>query len=233
MPVRRERLRSMLNHRPYLVVVDNLAMVDECRELLDMLWELANPSKFLLTGRHQLQPGSYPWSVLTVGQLAELDGLALIRHEAGLRGMTEVAEASDDPLQRILAVTGGNPLAIKLVVGHLLSLPLTRVLHDLESVEPASAEFYGYLYRTSWDLLSAPAKHLLVQMDRLPPSGGTWEELAAISELPPGDLTSAVAELTTHSLLLGSGFDPKTYCIHPLTAHFITSQGGGPVSPGP
>jgi hypothetical protein len=39
-------------------------------------------------------------------------------------GLPEVADASDDALHPILAVTGGNPWAIKLVVGQLVSLPL-------------------------------------------------------------------------------------------------------------
>ena len=162
--------------------------------------------------------------MLSLDQLAESESLALIRHEAHLRGLPEVADASDDALYRILAVTGGNPLAIKLVVGQLVSLPLDQVLAALETAQPDTDSFYQYLYRISWDLVSAPAQHLLRRMARLPAGEGTWEDLSAISGLSGNDLASAIETLTTHSLLQASGFEEKTYCLHPLTYHFATSQ---------
>jgi hypothetical protein len=137
--------------------------------------------------------------------------------------LPEVADASDDALHSILAVTGGNPLAIKLVVGQLVSLPLSRILAALQSAQPGTDSFHQYLYSVSWDLISAPARLLLLHMARLPTSDGTWEDLSAISSLFGDDLDSAIEELVTHSLVQAAGFE-KTYCLHPLTYHFAVSQ---------
>jgi len=225
LPAKRDRVRDLLHAHSYLVVLDNLETVMDCGPLPDWLWDMANPSKFLLTSRHWPE-SDISLSVLLLDQLAESDSLALIRHEARLRGLREVAEASDEALHPILAVTGGNPLAMKLVVGQLVSLPLNRVLAALETAQPGIDPFYQYLYRASWDLLSAPAQHLLLHMALLPDSGGTWEDLLTVSALPDEDLTTAVVELTAHSLLQAAGLEEKIYTVHPLTRHFVSGQTG-------
>jgi len=226
LPAKRDRVRDLLQARPYLVVLDNLETVANCAPLLDWFWDMANPSKFLLTGRHGsgLNAGL---SLRRLDQLAEPESLALIRHEGRLRGLQDVAEATDDALRPILAVTGGNPLAMKLVVGQLVSLPLSRVLTALETAQPGTDPFYQYLYCACWDQLSAPAQRLLLGMTQLPASGGGWEELSAVSALPDADLATAIAELIAHSLLQAGGLEDKTYTIHPLTHHFVVGQSAG------
>jgi hypothetical protein len=223
LPANRDRVRDLLHADSYLVVLDNVEMVMDCGTLPDWFWDMADPSKFLLTSRHWLEADVGP-SVLFLDQLAKPDSLALIRHEAHLRGLPEVAEADDDALRRILAVTGGNPLAIKLVMGQLMSLPLSRILEALKTAQPDTDAFYQYLYRVSWDLISEPAQHLLLHMARLPAGCGTWEDLAAISNLPGDDLASAIEALTAHSLLQASGFEEKIYSLHPLTYHFAVRR---------
>ena len=222
LPAKQDRVRELLRACPCLVVLDNLETVIDCDTLPDWFWEMADPSKFLLTSRHWLEAHVGP-SVLSLDQLPECENLALIRHEAQLRGLPEVVEARDEALQPILTVTGGNPLAIKLVVGQLVSLPLSRILAALETAQPGTDPFYQYLYRLSWDLISAPAQRLLLRMVQLPTYSGTWEDLSAVSGLSGDDLASAIEELATHSLLQAVGFE-KTYSLHPLTHHFAVSQ---------
>ncbi len=222
LPTKRDRARDMLHAGSCLVVLDNLETAMDCGAWPDWFWDMADPSKFLLTSRHWLESDVGP-SVISLDQLAEPESLALIRHEARLRGLQEVADASDDALQPILAVTGGNPLAIKLVVGQLVSLPLSQILAALQSAQPGTDSLYQYLYRVSWDLISAPAQHLLRRMAELPAGGGTWEGLSAISGLFGDDLNLAIEELATHSLVQAVGLE-KTYSLHPLTHHFAVSQ---------
>jgi hypothetical protein len=134
-----------------------------------------------------------------------------------------VVEAPDDALHPILAVTGGNPLALKLVVGQLATLPLSQVLAALQSVQPSADPFYHHLYHTSWELLSPPARQLLVRMAPLPEAGGAWDDVAATSSLSDSVLRASLAELTAHSLLQVAGLEEKVYCLHPLTRHFVAS----------
>jgi hypothetical protein len=221
--VKRSSVHSLLQAQPYLVVVDNLETVIDCGALPGWFWELANPSKFLFTSRHRIEPDS-GLSVLRLDQLLEADALALIRYEGQMRGLREVAESSDDVLCAILDVTGGNPMAIKLVVGQLASLPLGRVLNGLKNVQNGSGRLYEYLYGTAWALLSASAQHLLQQMALLPNDGGTWEQLSAMASLSDEQLASAIVELTMHSLVQVAGLEEKYYCLHPLTHHFVLRQ---------
>ncbi|MFN2154285.1 MAG: NB-ARC domain-containing protein [Anaerolineae bacterium] len=223
LPAKRERVRELLHTASHLVVLDSLETALDCGTFPDWFWDMARPSKLLLTSRHLLDTDVGP-TVLALGELDESDGLALIRHEAHRRGLSEVTAAGDDDLRSILAVTGGNPLAITLVVGQLASLPLSRVLSALESVRPSTSSFYQYLYHISWDLLSAQTRHLLLCIAQLPGNCGTWEELSAISALSDPELASAIEELTVHSLLQAAGFEEKSYSIHPLTRHYVISR---------
>jgi hypothetical protein len=222
LPAKRERTRELLAERACLVVLDNLETALDCETWPDWFWEMAEPSKFLLTSRHWLDM-DIGQSVLWLDQLPETESLALLRHEAQRRGLREVAGSSDEVLHPILAVTGGNPMALKLVVGQLASLPLSRILAGLEAAKPAVDPFYQYLYSVSWDLVSEPAQHLLRRMAESQACDASWEDLAAISGLPADDLNRAIDELATHSLVQATGFE-KTYRLHPLTRRFALSQ---------
>jgi hypothetical protein len=229
MSAKRDQVYAALRSHPYLVVLDHLELIMDCGPLPDWLWAMANPSKFLLTSRHWL-PSDVGLSVLALGPLSEEDSLALVRHEARLRGLRDVVDASDHALDPILAVTGGNPLALKLVVGQLATLPLSQVLTALQSVRPSADPFYHHLYATSWELLSPPARQLLVRMAALPEARGAWADVAAMSGLAGAALRAALAELTTHSLLQVAGLEQKVYCLHPLTRHFVASLAARPES---
>jgi hypothetical protein len=220
--VKRDRTRELLADRACLIVLDSLETALDCGSWPDWFWELAQPSKFLLTSRHWLDL-DVGHQVLRLDPLSEADSLALIRHEAHRQGLKEVVEASDDALRPILAVTGGHALALRLVVGQLVSLPLSRILVALEAAQPGADPFYEYLYRVSWDLLSAPARHLLWRMAEVQACEVNWEDLAAISGLHGDNLNSAIEELAAHSLIQAAGIE-KMYSLHPLTRSFALSQ---------
>lgn len=224
LPAKRDHARELLCAAPCLVVLDSLETAMDCGTWPDWFWDMANPSKFLLTSRHWLK-SDVDLTVFSLDQLADSESLALLRHEAHVRGLAGVAGADDDALLPILAVTGGNSLAIKLVVGQLVSLPLSRILAGLESAQPGADSLYQYLYSISWELISATARHLLLRMARLPTCDGAWEDLSAVSELFGEELDAAIEELVVHSLVQAVGLE-KRYSLHPLTLHFAVSQAG-------
>ena len=217
-------LRAILKEKPHLIVVDNLETAADHDALLPKLWELANPTRFLLTSRHTL--GDHPHVLcLTLNELSETDSLAFIRYEGEERGACAIAGAGDAVLRQIYDVTGGHPLAIKLVVGQARSLPLERALARLEEVSGRRAgELYRFIYWQSWALLSEPARRVLLVMPALAASGGYWENLLAVSGLGEEDLGRAVQELVGMSLLNAGGAEEKRYTIHQLTYSFITSD---------
>jgi tetratricopeptide (TPR) repeat protein len=221
-----QRVRALLHAQPYLVVVDNLETVADGEALPGHLWALVHPTKFLFTSRHRLAPdaGAYPVSTLSLDELPEAYSLALLRYEGQLRGLAELSDAGDEALRPILAVTGGHPLALKLVVGLLASLPLDRVLARLQESGYHADPFYRFLYRPSWELLTDSGRHLLRTMALLPVIGGAWEELVAASGSDAADLEAAVQDLVAHSLLQASGLADRRYSIHRLTHQFVLSQ---------
>ncbi len=111
-------VRTFLKEQPYLIVVDNLETAADYQALVPHLLDLAAPTRFLLTSRYSLRayPGVYS---ITLQELSWPDSLELMRHEAHERGIHWLGEASEETLFLIYQVVGGNPLALKLVVGQI------------------------------------------------------------------------------------------------------------------
>ena len=126
-------LRAELKRTPHLVVVDNLETVQDVDVLLAHLRDFAEPSKFLLTSRHNLYH-AHDIHHFSVPQLGRTPALALIRFAAKIHNLPDIAAADDDELAPIFASVGGNPLALRLVVGQLHVHTLSAILQDLASV---------------------------------------------------------------------------------------------------
>lgn len=219
-------VRDALSRQPTVIVMDNLETAADIRALVAGLDRLARPAKVLLTTRHQISAYEGATSV-TAHELPAPDALAFVRYHAAERNVPAVLEAPLAELERIVAVTGGCPLAIKLVVGQMHARPLAVVLADLAGVRAGARDFYQFLFHYSWAQLSPDAQRLLLHMPLLDARGTGWEELAAVSGLTGGDaFWRAVDELVARSLLnagCGAG-GQMIYSIHRLTEHFILSD---------
>ncbi|MEM7533916.1 MAG: NB-ARC domain-containing protein [Chloroflexota bacterium] len=223
---KQERLRVYLSEHPTLIVIDNLESVADYKALVRDVRGLINPSKVIVTSRYSVNaPGAM---VLRIGELGDEDALALLRFEAQQRGLDEVAMATDDQLQPIYELVGGNPLALKLVVGQLLTLPLREVLARLKQArkvnERTEYELYYYLYSHTWTLLSDDARELMLTMPVFPSQGGTWDELLVVSGLERTQLGPVLKELVARSLLNTGGWPDKIYSIHRLTHTFLMTD---------
>ncbi len=219
------RLRLALAQTPTLIVVDNLETAADVQALVTGLDRLTRPAKVLLTTRHRVA-GHENVTSLLLRELPREDALALIHYHAWERNVPAVVNAPVETLERIFAVTDGNPLAIKLVVGQLHSRPLATVLDDLAHARPAAHEFYRFIFRYSWEHLSPAARHLLLHMPLLDARGAAGEELAAVSGVPTdAGFWAAVDELVNCSLLnAGNVGGRMRYSIHRLTENFILSD---------
>jgi len=217
-------LCQILKARPYLIIVDNLETVADYEAVTSALWELANPTKVLLTSRHRLTRYEFVYSIPCEG-MPESAAIAFIRDEGEKRGVRDVMTAGAGVLRLLHEVTGGNPLAIKLALGQVMGLPLEQVVSALRDARGHQADqLYTYLYRYSWQFLSPAARQTLLCLPHLPAGGTTWDDLESIAGLPPDDLNAAVKELVDRSLLAVGGFDDKVYSIHELTRQFLASE---------
>ncbi|GIK37960.1 MAG: hypothetical protein BroJett011_17930 [Chloroflexota bacterium] len=216
-------LTHLLKERPYLIVVDNLETVADYQTLLPFLRQLANPTKFLLTSRHSLHAYLEVFC-LTLKELTQVDALDLLQYEAEIRGVTALANASETHLSDIYNVTGGNPLALKLVVGQLSVLPLSQVLESLKQAQGKPIDdLYTYIYWQAWQGLDKPSQEVLLVMPLA--QGGTFDQLVAVSELEKDELNHALKQLVKLSLVeVGGDLDQRRYRIHRLTETFLLHE---------
>ncbi|MBN1220252.1 MAG: hypothetical protein JXM69_15090 [Anaerolineae bacterium] len=216
-------LTDLLKKRPYLIVIDNLETVVDYETFLPLLNELAKPTKFLLTSRHNLQAYSNVFC-LGLQELNQGDTLDLLRHEARVRGLTALAEAPESALVDIYQIVGGNPLALKLVIGQTGVLPLSQVLDNLKVARgKKTTDLYNYIYWQAWRTLKPVSRELLLLMPLA--QGGTFAQLTSLSRHNLDALSQALEHLIALSLVEVSGdIDQPRYRIHRLTETFLLTE---------
>jgi hypothetical protein len=216
-------LNALLKKTSTLVVIDNLETMADYQTLLPTLLKLANPAKFLLTSRHSLRtyPDIFSWSL---PELSQADVLCLLRQEAKTRGFTEMIQADDDQLQPIHHVVGGNPLALKLVVGQMSMLPLSQVLDNLKQAQgQITDELYTYIYWQDWHMLDDTSRHVFLMMPLA--NDGPLDQLEAVTKLDSAILSQALQQLVALSLVQVKGtLDDRRYILHRLTETFLLKE---------
>jgi transcriptional regulator with XRE-family HTH domain len=218
-------LKTRLKRIPHLIVIDNLETVEDIEVLLPTLRELADPTKFLLTSRESLyhESGIYHFPL---PELSETDALRLIRYETKLHNLTHLKQASDDDLKRIFEIVGGNPLAIRLVVGQIHEFALDVILDDLAQARGQTVEeLYTFIYRRSWEALDEPARMLFLAMPLITDEGESLEGLIELSGLDAAAVRTSLRQLIDLNLANSFGdHNERYYSIHNLTRTFLHNQ---------
>lgn len=216
-------LRQRLLDVPTLVVVDNLESVPDYQALVPYLRQLVNPSKCLITSRLTLQSYSDIFCY-SLTELEEEDAHSFLRYEATVRNSARLANASQDELHKIYQFVGGNPLALKLVIGQLTFLPLSHVLDNLRDARGKRVDqLYTYIYWQAWQMLTEQSRQLLLSLPLAP--NGTFAQLALVSELEIDELQEGLAQLNALSLVQTSGdLNEPRYRLHRLTETFLMTE---------
>ncbi|MGB0385903.1 MAG: NB-ARC domain-containing protein [Ardenticatenaceae bacterium] len=220
-------LKGHLKEKPHLIVIDNLETVLDLKTLLPTLRTLANPSKFLLTSRESLPQYADIYDYPVPG-LSDSNGLQLIRQEARIRNLPHLANANDENLIPIYETVGGNPLALRLVVGQAYFQPINIILSDfVEARGKPIANFYDYIYRRAWDNMEETTRRLFLFMPLVTGYGADLDHIAAVTNFDPSDLRSALQDLIKMNLVDASrGLKEWRYSIHNLTRTFLEN---GPI----
>lgn len=220
-----QALRTRLKELPHLVVIDNLETVLDIESLLPTLQMWANPTKFILTSRENLFgiPNLYH---VKVEELSAPHAVELIRQEAAMRGLPVLATSSDAELLPIVETVGGNPLALRLVVGQNHFYGLASILYDLRQARSHTAtNLYTYIYQKAWAKLDALARQALLVMPLGSPLGDDLEYLAEVGDLDRDELRMALNQLVTLNLVdAQGGLNDRRYSIHNLTRTFLEHQ---------
>ncbi|MCQ3976646.1 MAG: hypothetical protein DPW09_24705 [Anaerolineae bacterium] len=218
-------LRARLKQEAHLIVIDNLETLLDLETLLPTLRDLANPSKFLLTSRQSFhhEPGVYHFRL---PQLSEADALRLIRYEASLSNLPHLEKADDDSLRRIVEMVGGNPLALRLVVGQTHVHPLHVILDDLTTARGQKAEkLFTFIYRRAWDHLDELTRQVFLAMPLVADHGGSLAYLADLTELASDHVRDALDHLVALNLVDSKGdLTERRYIVHNLTRTFLQEQ---------
>lgn len=186
---------------------------------------MVSPRHVLLTTRNNLF--QYPEVFhFKVDELSADAALAFARSEAERRNLPLLAQANDDDLMPIFETVGGNPLAIRLVVGQTYIHSLQEVLQDLVEARGKSIEsLYNYIFWHAWNSLDEPAREAWLLMPIANGGGMRLSHLAEIAELDPSDLRHALDQLVTLNLVDRRGdLSESRYTIHALTRTFLQNQ---------
>lgn len=215
-------LETRLKAQPHLIVIDNLETVIDVTTLLPILKRLSEPSKFVLTTRERFQADTTLYH-FAVPELSEACALQLIRQEAHLGNLADLVLASDAELNPIYATVGGNPLAIRLVIGQTYGDSLSLILEDLTQARGAKAEnLYTFIYQRAWARLDETARRVWLCLPLLNDQQATAAALADISEQPLVTVRAALDQLVRLNLINRHGtLHERFYTIHNLTRSFL------------
>lgn len=225
---RQRMVKQHLKERACLVVIDNLETVADYRNLLPELRQWQRPSKFLLTSRRRLLDEAGVFSV-SLEELPENAAYELIRMEAERAGFSELIDAEAGELNKIYDVVGGNPLALKLLVGQLRFYSLQRVLERFTGSKEARSQdgLFDYIYREIWENLSDTDKTALLALMDAGATGFSFAHLVDISGLPEAQLEESLEELILLSLVdLAGNLAERRYRLHRLTEVFLRRMFG-------
>ena len=194
---------------------------------MDFVTRLAKVTQIIITSRCEF---NHPSTVsISLGELAEEHALALLQAETKRLGIAPLSEGS---LRKIYTAVGGHPQALKLVAGQVGKLPLEYVLNGLYRSSSMADDLYTRIYESSWALLSAVARHILLGLLLLPMSGANWDDLQEAvrgSGLSADEqmLEPAVQELSELNFLqISLSEEAKPYSLHRLTYSFLEQKIG-------
>lgn len=216
-------LVPVLSAAPYLIVIDNLETLADSRELLPALYPLSGITRFLLTSRHSLRDWAFV-QTCPVLPLSLANSSRLVQSELERRGHHVPLDTAG--LQSLYNVVGGVPLALKLIAAQMFHVPLDHLLDGLRRAgDHLSESIFTYIYGRTWQLLTDPARHLLLSMLTLSPDGEDVAWMRLMSDLQEKQFESSLSALLDFGLLeVGGSVQEPLYHLHRLTVTFLQSD---------
>ena len=216
----------LLHNYRVLIILDNVETISDPDHLVSALFSILGQSKLLITSRHLIRHEQA--KVVRLPGLEQNASITFLQEEGHERGIDDIAEADYGDLIKIHDVTGGAPLAMKLVVGQIYYSPLEKVLETLKmaTFSGQDYDFYHFVYRHSWEMLDIHGQMALVDMSRFPPnSGGAKELIEQMSDMDSDTLWLSMGRLVVMSLVSKIGLgETERYALHSLTQYFVKSD---------
>ena len=216
-------LMHWFKQNPYLVIIDNLESIEDYEVLIDPLRKMANPTKFLLTSRYSLSQYADFFSH-SLQELSQEDTFAFLKYQGNMRHISSLADAAESELAKIYEIVGGNPLALKLVIGQIQFTSLSNLLDSLKSAHTTTVdELYQFIFRQIWNTLDEITRQVLISTPLA--QNGTSQDLIRLSEIDGKELQPALEQLIARSLIEVVGtLDQPRYRVHSLTKTFLHTK---------
>lgn len=227
-------VHALLQRQRTLLVLDDLQVAGSAQDqLVARLHSLLNPSKVLLVSRRRFVPDVY---AIRLNGLDTASARLFVEQEAADRHVARIEVAHPEEINAIIDVTGGSPLAMKLIVGQLHHLPIHVILEHLQQVKPISGDandeytqLYHSIYTPLTSMIKDSSKRLLVTMALFFPGlSVSISIISTISSLSKDELFPALDELWRYSLIevegatIG-GLTDTEYYLHSLTHYFVVA----------
>ena len=216
------RMAQLLRQHRYLLIIDSLESADHAHKLVADLRGFLGRSKALITSRQKVHHDFVlPHSL---SGLDQEDALLFLARDLRQRGGDQLRHVSREKLLEICQVSGGVPLALKLVAAQAMCFDIDLVLQQFKQ---ASNDLYAFIFQQSWAQLSPTAQHILTSIGRTVTATASWEELASIGIAErEGELREAVYQLVDCSLLEVLTLAGQVrYGVHRLTRQFVALRG--------
>ncbi len=218
---KRQIISDHLSQHHYLLFVDNIETAENAKALIAKLRSLLGKSRAIITSRSK--------AYFDFLQAYSLHGLSIPDTYFFLDKEQEKQKRRSIPSEQYIElyrVTGGAPLALKLITAQAQFLDLNTILRQLEH---AGGNLYPFIFLASWNLLSPVARNLLIYIGKTVETDIGWDELNELSSLGIMEsepaLINAIEQLITYSLLNTSFTTGHArYSIHQLTRQFVTSN---------
>ena len=215
-------LEKLAEQNRLLIVLDNLETVNHVDELIPAMLRLTGSSKLLTTSRKSLS--KFPQvRIFPIPELSFEDSRRLILSETRRRGIT--LPLSQETTLTLYGLTGGVPLALKLVTAQFGFISAKEIIDQLRAGEKKSQILYQYIYQQAWDLLDDLGKRLLLAMLTISPEGEDRAWICAVNNLSAQEFEQGLQQLQRLSLIEFSGsIEAPLYRIHRLTITFLQSK---------
>lgn len=184
---RRERFAQELRDRRVLVVVDNVMSAEQVRPLI----AASSGSVTVITSRNRLRSLTIREGVrsIVVAPLSDDEALGLLRRVIG----PTRADLEPVALQALARLSGGLPLALRIIAEHVAERPRARIADQVEELathllddagEDGDDSTLGTVFAWSYDTLDPPSARLFRLLGLHP--GRTISSAAAAALLGAG-----------------------------------------------
>jgi tetratricopeptide (TPR) repeat protein len=205
--------------RPTLIVLDGARPATP-----PGLWEWLHsvPAALLVTSREPL-PELQDAKLLKVEGLPEQEALALFTRRARLRHPNwSLSEEERPAFQRLLELTGGNPLALAIVAGMLGGNPLTSVVQAIEQRPVVDGEVRLDRYIEAAHARLTEPDHVLFAAASLFVDRLTVQAAEAVVGVRSAK--ASLEQLHRAGFLERTGTEPASYSVRPLLRAYASTK---------